>query len=489
MKGLKDFSKLALAAMLGAGLVFGAGRFFPQVQTVYVEGNKQDVTQQVSYRSPAGTAEMASLDFSDVAEKVTPAVVHIKSKVMAEPQGQQGLPFMFREFFGDRDMRPSPSEGSGSGVIVSADGYIVTNNHVIDKATEIEVVLNDKRTYKAEVVGTDPTTDIAVIKIKDKGLPTLGFGNSDEVRVGQWVLAVGNPFNLASTVTAGIVSAKGRSINILRENYAIESFIQTDAAVNPGNSGGALVDTKGLLVGINTAIASPTGSYSGYSFAVPANIVEKVVDDLMKFGKVQRAYLGIFISNLDAAKAGKLKLPISEGVHIDSLMNDGSAFMAGMKKGDVIAKVDGRKVRSVADLQENIGRKRPGESVSVAYFRNGKEQTMDIRLKNREGGTELVKAAENKVLRSLGAEFENLTAAELKDLGLRAGVKVGKLSYGKLRSSTQINEGFIITKVNRQPVGSAEDLVKLLENEKGGILLEGVYPDNPDNVLYYGFGM
>jgi Do/DeqQ family serine protease len=410
----------------------------------------------------------------------------------------QNIPSPFHDFFGDdffgerfRGFEDPllPSVASGSGVIISQDGYILTNDHVIEKADEIDVTLHDKRSYKAKVIGTDPSTDLALIKIEEKNLPTLPLANSDEVKVGQWVLAVGNPFNLESTVTAGIISAKGRSINILqRDKTPIESFIQTDAAVNPGNSGGALVNLNGELIGINTAIATPTGTYAGYSFAVPTSIASKIVEDFVKYGKVQRAYLGIIIRDVNGKLASEKGLSVNTGVYVDSLIADGAGKAGGIRIGDVITGVNDRNISSVAELQEMIGRHRPGDEVTVVVNRKGEEKKLKIPLKNLEGNTQIVKDTRSEVVKSLGAEFTDLTAKEKEREKLDGGVKVSKLYPGKLRSSTNMKEGFIITKINRKPVTSARQLAEMLESEEGGILIEGVYPGNP-TAYYYAFGL
>lgn len=345
-------------------------------------------TRQVAFNSVGIT------NFTDAAAKATPAVVHVKTSY--EINTTQSRQFygndLFEWFFGQENLNGAPnphrkrSLGSGSGVIVSSDGYIATNNHVIDRANIIEVTLSNNKTYKAKLVGVDKDTDLAVLKIEEKGLPVLEFANSDEIRVGEWVLAVGNPFNLSSTVTAGIVSAKGRNINIL-ENYgssgntAIESFIQTDAAVNPGNSGGALVNTKGELIGLNTAIATPTGSFAGYSFAVPANLVGKVVEDIKKFGTAQRAYLGVSINNVSNEIAEKYKLKSLDGVYIANMLRDGAAYEAGLKVGDIILEIDKEKVKTASELQQKIAEYRPGDIVEVGFFSEGKTKKMNILLK------------------------------------------------------------------------------------------------------------
>lgn len=494
---MKNIGKTFLAAVLGGMLSLGTYQIIESTDSDVSDEKQLPVNYNASPASYTYNNEVSTnVDFSAAAELATPTVVHIRSTIGSKGRANvQQIPQPFRDLFGDdffgrgqREYRPQPQMAAGSGVIISADGYIITNNHVIDNADEVEVSLNDNRTYKAKVIGTDPTTDLALIKVEEKGLPAITVGNSDNIKVGQWVMAVGNPFNLESTVTAGIISAKGRSINILKGNSAIESFIQTDAAVNPGNSGGALVNLNGELIGINTAIASPTGAYSGYSFAVPSNIMIKVVEDLMEYGTVQRAYLGVIIRELDSKLAKEKDLNIMRGVYVDSLSADGAAKAAGIRAGDVILKVDEKTIYTVPQLQETIGRHRPGDEVAVTVNRNGKELMMNVPLKNLNGNTEIVKAGKSEISRVLGAQFSELSAAEKKDLGIQNGVKISKLYPGILRSQTKIQEGFIITKVNKQRVNSINELMDALENEDGGVLFEGIYPGNP-NIYYYGFGL
>lgn len=416
----------------------------------------------------------------------TPAVVHIKTKSTSSSNANPNDPF--RDFFGPEFFGPrGPQMGSGSGVIISNDGFIVTNNHVINGADEIEVVLNDKRSFNGTIIGTDPSTDIALIKIAAKDLPFLSFGNSDDLQIGEWVLAVGNPFNLTSTVTAGIVSAKGRNINILGGGTSIESFIQTDAAVNPGNSGGALVNVKGELVGINTAIASNTGSYQGYSFAVPANIAGKVVEDLKTYGAVQRGFLGVQIQDVDATVASKFNLEVTAGAYVADYLPNSAAEAAGIKKGDVIVQIDGSVIQGTPQLMEVVSRKRPGESVSIVVDRKGKQLSFDVVLRNADGNTQVVKAApKNEISGMLGATFESPSKKEMESLNIKGGVKISKLGKGKLQD-TGIREGFIITKVDKQTVSSPKELITALQSSSGGVLLEGYYPNG--SKAYYGFGM
>ncbi len=453
--------------------------------------------------------ELIPLDFTKTADKVIDGVVNIKSTHIYAPNRkppyqQRDLPDPFRDFFGDEFERffgpfgnqqpgngggnPPTRVGSGSGVIISEDGYIVTNNHVIADADDIEVTLHDNRTYKASIIGTDPSTDLALIRIKEEGLTTIPFTDSDEVKVGEWVLAVGNPFSLNSTITAGIISAKGRNINILREQYAVEDFIQTDAAINPGNSGGALVNLEGGLVGINTAIASPTGTYSGYGFAVPANIVKKVVEDLIKYGSVQRGVLGIMIRTVDGNFAKEKDLEVVRGVWVDSLMANSAAATSGVKVGDVITHVNDVKVNSSPELQGIIARHRPGEQVTLTVNRKGQQKQIDVVLNNRQGTQKLASKEEREIISLLGAEFETLDASEAQKLQIKEGIKVTRLYAGKLSNQTDMQEGFVITKVDGKPVKSVEELIKILEKKQGGVMLEGVYEDFP-GTYYYAFGI
>ena len=450
------------------------------------------------------SGEVVPLDFVAVSEKVRNAVVHIKStrRATSSNQGRQfrESPFgddFFEQFFGPRNRPQNPNNrggqprvqlGQGSGVIISQNGYIVTNNHVVADADDLEVNLFDNRTFKAKVIGTDPTTDLAVLKIDETDLPNIEFVNSDEVRVGEWVLAVGNPFSLTSTVTAGIVSAKGRSINILRERFAVESFIQTDAAINPGNSGGALVDLNGGLIGINTAIASPTGAYSGYGFAIPANIVSKVVEDLIEFGVVQRGVLGVMIRSVDGNLQAQKDLSVNKGAYVDSLLANSAAKAAGIQSGDVILEVNGQAVNSTPELQEAIAQKRPGDVVEITVDRNGRTKTFDVTLNNRKGNTQIVATEDKAISDVLGAQLETVDEETAKSLDILGGVKVTNLTNGKLRKHTQMEEGFIITKVDGQSVQSVDELTKILDGKRGGVMLEGVYEDAPGS-YYYAFGM
>ncbi|MDH5475745.1 MAG: Do family serine endopeptidase [Cyclobacteriaceae bacterium] len=435
--------------------------------TNYNEGDE-------AYTVPEG------LNFIYAAEKVTSGVVHIRSVYNTASQSDNAIDNFFRPYGGGQ-----PTESSGSGVIISDKGYIVTNNHVIDQAATVEVVLNDNRSFKAHVVGVDTQTDLALLKIDGENLPFVKYGNSDNVKIGEWVLAVGNPFNLTSTVTAGIVSAKARNIGILRSKTGlqIESFIQTDAAVNPGNSGGALINLKGELIGINTAIATQTGSYSGYSFAVPVTLVQKVMDDLLEFGKVQRGLLGIRINDVNAKIAEEESLDVVMGVYVSQVNENSAAEEAGIESGDVIIGVNEVKVSNVAELQEMVARNRPGDAVDVLFIRNGKERKVTAILKNNEGNTDLVKFKE--VTSIEGAVFENISQSELEKYNINGGVKITKVKEGKWRDAG-VKEGFIITAVDKTKIQNVEELNQLMANKQGGILVEGFYQDGEQ--VYYGLG-
>lgn len=430
-------------------------------------------------------------DFAVVAEMTVNTVVHIKAE-FERPSSIYDQFFrddeMFRDFFGPRQRPESDRrvQGSGSGVIISEDGYIITNNHVVQDAVQIEVSLNDNRVFDAVVVGLDPTTDLALLKIDGDNFPYAVFGDSDEVQIGQWVLAVGNPFNLTSTVTAGIVSAKGRNINILGGGTAIESFIQTDAAVNRGNSGGALVNTNGELIGINAAIASTTGSFAGYSFAIPSNIAKKVTQDLMEHGEVQRGFLGININDVTSDLVRENELKVNRGVYIAGVNQGSAGDEAGLEAGDIITGIDDRQINTTADLLETVGRKRPGDEITVTYNRDGRTLESKAVLKNIHGDTSIVKRGELDVVESLGATFEAVTDADLSRLRIKNGVRVASLARGQIASSG-IKEGFVITHVDREAVTTPRELVQILSNKEGGVLIEGVYPNGTK--AYYGVGM
>lgn len=433
--------------------------------------------------------EVIAPDFVDAAERTIHAVVHIKTQYQRKSSVYDdffGFGNPWNDFFNQGRRNAYPIVATGSGIIISEDGYIATNNHVVQDADLIEVTLNDKRTFTAKIIGTDPSTDLALLKVEAERLPFTDFGNSDHLRVGEWVLAVGNPFNLTSTVTAGIVSARARNINILGSNTAIESFIQTDAAVNRGNSGGALVNTKGELIGVNAAIASNTGAYTGYSFAIPSNLARKVLNDLKKFGEVQRAYLGVNILDIDSKLATEKQLKNLTGVYIAEVVNGGAGDAAGLKSGDVIVQIEGVNVNSRSELLEIVGQRSPSDKVSLVINRGNKQMNVTATLKNRDNEFKVVKREEVAVIEALGAEFAPVGNDDLKKLGVEAGVRVSKLNNGKLRAAG-VREGFIITSIDKKVVKSPEDIQSILNNKKGGVLIEGIYPNGMR--AYYGFGL
>ena len=481
---MKKIASIVLAAAAG----FTGAAVFNHFKTPQRPLFSAEVRQPVRTVSYGATPELG-VNFEAAAEKTVHAVVHIKTffkedSFMADPWHQF--------FFGDNGYRRNPQQqmSTGSGVIISDNGFICTNNHVINNAEKVEVTLNNNKTYTAEIIGKDPNTDLALLKIEETGLPYITYGNSDEVKVGQWALAVGNPFNLTSTVTAGIISAKGRNINALeanagRGNYPIESFIQTDAAVNPGNSGGALVNTAGELIGINSAIASNTGSYAGYSFAVPVNIVKKVMADLSEFGTVQRAFIGVSIREIDNKLAEEKNLTLYQGVYVAGLTEGGAADNAGIKEGDIITKIGDTKVNSSPELQEQVSKYRPGDKVNVTVVREGKEKVLALMFKNKNNNTDLMKKEKMSVVKALGAVFEPISDEEMQRLRIANGLKVKQLGQGKFANSG-IKEGFIITSIDKKAVNDVEDL-GFLETKKGGVLIEGVYPNGFR--AYYGFGL
>ncbi|MEJ0054499.1 MAG: trypsin-like peptidase domain-containing protein [Bacteroidota bacterium] len=496
---MNRFGSLMLAAVLGSSITLVTTQWFNKKDSegVKIEHITGVPSSQVAYHVNEN-GETVPLDFTSTAEKVTKAVVHIKSTSGGQVSSRErdessDNPFQF--FFDPRQQQRGPSQSSGSGVIINADGYIVTNNHVVQGADELEVTLSDNQTFKAEVIGTDTDTDIAVIKINQKQLPYLSFVNSDQSKVGEWVLAVGNPFNLNSTVTAGIISAKGRNINLINSNSggtrgsrtAIESFIQTDAAINPGNSGGALVNLQGGLLGINTAIASPTGSYSGYGFAVPSNIVSKIVEDLLAYGMVQRGWLGIQVADVSNVPE-KADLSVKEGAYISGfgdMESMSAAKEGGLQKGDVIVMLDQTRIRTSSGLIEYIGLKHPGDKVSVTVNRDGKEKVFTVTLKNREGKLGNIKREEKDAVALLGLSLEDVDAKVLKQLNLPNGVRA-KLDNGKIARYTDMRDGFIITHINDKVVKTAKEVSELLKNKKAGDLVtfSGVYEDYPREYIY-----
>lgn len=427
-----------------------------------------------------------SADFTNAAAASVPAVVHIKTRFMQRGYANDFFSPFF-DFFGGSTVYEYPVTGAGSGVIIREDGYIVTNQHVISNAEQIVVTLNDKREYEGKLIGYDPSTDIALIKIDEKDLPFLVFGNSDQLRIGEWVLAVGNPFNLTSTVTAGIVSAKARNIGANTGTNAIESFIQTDAAVNRGNSGGALVNLSGELVGINTAIASQTGYYSGYSFAIPSRIVKKIAEDLIVYGEVQRAYLGVSAIEITAAFAREKNIKDVKGLYIAVIEAGSGAEQAGIQVGDILTAIDGEELNSSARLLEILNNHRPGDVLNLVILRNNREREVKVTLKGIDGTTNIIKKdAQSDIIEVHGATFKTLSMYELKKLNLNHGVQITNLQNGKLKQSG-ISQGFIVTHIDGTVIRTAGDALKALEGKSGGVLIEGVYPNGMRAV--YGFGL
>jgi Do/DeqQ family serine protease len=486
-----------ISALTTVGLVWGYGKFFKPAES-YAGQQTGVLPSNYKYTgfNENGSGPGGAPDFVQSAEAATPTVVHIKTKTNAKqvsnglPRSQGQNPFSdffdddtFNELFGGRRGGVIPEQrASGSGVLIADNGYIVTNNHVVKSADEIMVTLSNKKTYKATVVGADPAYDLAVIKIEASGLPYLVYGNSDDVKVGQWVMAIGYPLNLETTVTAGIVSAKSRSLGLNRDrdgnrSSAVESYIQTDAAVNQGNSGGALVSTDGKLIGINSAIASPTGYYSGYSYAIPVNIAKKVVDDIIKFGTVQRAYLGIEYDNASDMNAEEKKargIPENAwGIYVQNATADGGAYAAGIRKGDMIKSINGVTVNSGAEMQEQVSRYKPGDKVTVTYIRKDKEQSSVVSLKNKAGNFDVVKA--ETAVDVLGAEFVTLDSKRAKDFGIDGGVIVKKINNGAINDQTRMKDGFVILKVNNKNVKTVDELRATIATNTN-VTISGFYP-------------
>lgn len=475
----KNVSTYLIVALVSAGTAFGTYSYLNNGRN-YSSADLYNYGQEFDQKN----VHLASLtadgfpDFTKAAENSIHAVVHIKSTVKTAPQSQrrQRMIDPFEFFFGPGgsdgqdfqygNPQIQPAVGYGSGVIISKDGYILTNNHVIDKATEIEVTLNDNSKYTAKLIGADPTTDIALLKIEGKEFQYIPFGNSDNLKVGEWVLAVGNPFNLTSTVTAGIVSAKGRgNIGAGNGDMTIQSFIQTDAAINPGNSGGALVNTEGQLIGINTAIYSQTGNFAGYGFAVPISIAGKVVADIKEYGAVQRAVLGVSIMDIAAAKENmpdKTKdIKINEGAYVGGFADRSPAKDAGIEEGDVITSINGIKVKTVSELQEQVNRFRPGDKVKVGIKRGNIDKTIDVTLKNSEGNTSVIKKTD--IMANIGATFKDLSAEKKKLYDITYGVEVSGVSSNGLFAKAGIVRGFVILKIGERRVSSSSDVENAIE--------------------------
>jgi len=491
---MKKFAGFLLIAILGGIISISIYKLFENESKASPDLMVENIPVHTTSFNPSpvslvGATPSMLPDFTTAAENTINAVVHIKTEYQRKSNYYDYF-FDFHDFFRspDNGNKPSmPYQASGSGVIISEDGYIVTNNHVVHQADLIEVVLNDKRVYEAEVIGTDPSTDLALIKIEQSGLSYLNYGNSSLVKIGEWVLAVGNPFNLTSTVTAGIVSAKARNINILGSYggaSSIESFIQTDAAVNRGNSGGALVNTDGKLIGINAAIASNTGSYSGYSFAIPVNIVKKVMEDLLNYGEVQRAYIGVSILELGSAYARENGITETEGVYVAGVTDNGAARQAGIQEGDIITHVQNVEVNHTSELLEIVSQYRPGDRISLKLNRDGNPMDLTMILKNKDGSTELSMAEKSSIMTTMGATFESLSNSEKENLDISNGVRVRHLEWGAL-SKAGIKEGFVITKIDNNEIKEVDDIRSSLEDKSGGVLIEGVYPNGMR--AYYSF--
>ncbi len=449
---------------------------------IFVDTNQINLNDNATTTNTV-TVKGTQTDFTYAANLSLKSVVHITT--ITTPHQRKRNPFYDFLFGSDNRGYQQPTQmASGSGVIISSDGYIATNNHVVQGANIIKVVLNDKRSFDAKLIGLDPYTDLALLKIEANNLPALSYGDSDNLQVGEWVLAVGNPFNLTSTVTAGIISAKARKLGLMNSRMSIESFLQTDAAVNPGNSGGALVNTKGELVGINTAIESRTGSYSGYSFAIPATIVKKVIADLKEFGKVQRALLGISIVNVDDQVAKQFNLDKIEGVFVMDIQEGGAAAAAGIIQGDIILKVNDVSVNSIAQLQEQIGKYRPGDKVTIWIKRGDETISFELTLQNQLGNTELIK---NNDLSILGANFQPIPDIIKQRLRIKGGVQVVNIRDGKLKQAN-IGNGFIIYKINNTLINNRNDILQVLKAAKQeGVFISGIYPNG--EVRYYAFSL
>lgn len=478
------------AAATSVATLFVAGKF--QDQLPFIQREQPLPVNYAGFNTSETIRSAPPVDFESAAAASVQAVVHIKTQTKARTVTARD-PFFNDDFFGNlfgqRQYYIPPQQGSGSGVVISPDGHIVTNYHVISNAEKVTVTFNDRYTTEAEVIAKDASTDLAVLKVKETNLPYMEFGNSDEVKLGQWVLAVGYPLSLDATVTAGIVSAKSRAIGINRTQSAtaIESFIQTDAAVNPGNSGGALVNTKGQLIGINSAIASPTGSYAGYSYAIPSNLVKKAVNDLINYGSFQRAFLGIEYpdpKSLTPEKIAELGIDKNDGVYIAGVRENGGAYRAGIKVGDFITQVNGIPVHTETELQEQVARYQPGDNISVTYVRNGKTHNTTVRLTNINGTTSIIKPDQPGISPALGITLRPLTGDEKRKLRVNNGVLVTGISNGVIAQQTNMQKGFVILNVNNKPVNSQEDVQKALAGTATA-QIGGIYPGNSGR-FYYG---
>jgi serine protease Do len=481
MKGKYLFGGLFMA-LLGASIALFAYTKIVDKPLVVSSGDSSSVeSRNADLFLTSLQSQEGQIDFTFAAEATVHAVVHVHT---TSTRGVQSDNPIMEYFYGNRSPRQREVQGYGSGVIATSNGYIITNNHVIEDAQTIEVTLNDNRTFKAELVGSDPSSDIALLKIDADKLPFIRFGDSDQLKLGEWVLAVGNPFNLTSTVTAGIVSAKGRNLGLNTGDYRIESFIQTDAALNMGNSGGALVNTKGLLVGITSAILSPSGAYAGNSFAIPVSIVKKVFDDLKEFGEVQRALIGVNILNVDSDVAEEQNLSEVRGILVTGIVPDGSAEEAGMKINDVIVKFDGITVNTVSELQEQVGKHRPGDKANITYIRNGKEISVPIVLRNRIGNTDIV-TADMGTEEVFGSRVEALGPSDKRSMRIDSGVKILEVDNGKF-SDLGLRRGYIILSINGKKVNSPADIRQATNDEKTLKSIRGIQPDG--TIFSYEFG-
>jgi Do/DeqQ family serine protease len=492
----QSIATVMLVAATSVGSIWGYGQYQERKEAAETSLVSNSLFKTASYAE--GTIADPGVDFEKAAAKAVPAVVHIrttvKAKQVAQAPGMQNNPFRdffgdgFEDMFGEGGAVPQNRErrGSGSGVIVGQDGYIVTNNHVVDGADELQVILSNNKSYKGKVIGRDPSSDLAVVKIEATKLPTLSFANSDNVRLGQWVLAIGYPLNLEATVTSGIVSAKSRSLGIngRQSKTPLEAFIQTDAAINPGNSGGALVNTEGDLIGINSAIASPTGTYAGYGYAIPSNMVNKITSDIIKYGSAKRAYLGVMFGNGQMTEEEKkaANIPDGEGVYVAEVASGSAAAEAGIQKGDFITKINGANVYTGTQMIERIAAMRPGDKAALSYTRNGAERTATVTLKGDAGTYASLK---QQAVEALGAALEELPKEPAAQMGLSGGVTVKSLRQGILSEQTRIREGFIITKVNGSRISSVEGLKQALHTAGSTAIISGVYPGQPQKEYQY----
>ena len=504
MKPKHILSTILISALTTLGVIFGYTKFHkndnPNFQSQFgLPANYK----YAGFSNPDGSPGAGPADFTQAASAAIPTVVHITTKTNPR-QVNNNLPNQknpFSDMFGDdlfdqlfgngnRQQRSVPQQASGSGIIISDEGYIVTNNHVVAGADEVTVTLSNKKSYTAKVIGADPSYDLAVVKISGTGLPFMLYGNSDDTKIGQWVLAIGYPLTLETTVTAGIISAKGRTLGLNRDKagsraLAVESYLQTDAAVNMGNSGGALINTNGQLIGVNSAIASPTGFYSGYSYAIPVNIVRKVVNDLIKYGSVQRGFLGAQYTDatgLTDDQKKQLQLPVTaDGIYITNLSSNGAAKAAGIKDGDIIRKIDNVEINSGSDMQEQLSRYKPGDQVNVTYERNGTLTTVQVTLKNSSGNFDIVKA--ETMIDKLGADLVALDSKVAKTYGIAGGVIVKKINNGAINDQTRMRDGFIITKANGKAVKNVGDLNMAIGSSKD-VKIEGVYPGYEETFEY-----